>query len=510
VYGNFIIDKNLRQDKFFDFFFTFRRRPSSSILSLSLSSLALCFPFFNFFFLLPPTLPSLRFVNKYTTSHTKHTKTISSIMTDDVASPPPPPQQQQQQQQRVEGGGGGDEGKASSSSSLKLHDRKHREFIKNSSRDTETIEYALTEHLRLSGMYWGLTANALLSREKEEQNAIMSKEDVVKFINECYDEKSSLFAGAPGHDGHVLYTLSAIQIFVLYECVREQLSEERAKKICRAISKLQNTTDGSFSGDEWGEVDTRFSYCAFSALSLLAHGMGEECFLDFDRNDNVDKDNNKNAASMEALEIDEEKKKKDSSANDKALEIMRKIVDVDKGCEFIMKCRNFDGGFGSTPGGESHAGQIFVCVGALQICNQLDLLYATDADEDNNNKEDDEENDKLAWWLAERQVKVGGLNGRPEKLPDVCYSWWVLSSLAALKKKHWIDLDKLKAFILRCQDDINGGISDRPDDEPDVYHTFFGIAGLSLMKHEGLEEIDPIYALPVKSVRNIGIESDWY
>ena len=162
---------------------------------------------------------------------------------------------------------------------------------------------------------------------------------------------------------------------------------------------------------------------------------------------------------------------------------MRKVVDVDKGCEFIMKCRNFDGGFGSTPSGESHAGQIFVCVGALQICNQLDLLYTPDDDEE-------EENDKLAWWLAERQVKVGGLNGRPEKLPDVCYSWWVLSSLAALKKKHWIDLDKLKAFILRCQDDINGGISDRPDDEPDVYHTFFGIAGLSLMKHEGLEEID--------------------
>jgi geranylgeranyl transferase type-2 subunit beta len=498
VYGNFIIDKNLRQDKFFDFFFTFRRRPSSSILSLSLSSLDLCFPFFNFFFPLfcCSALSS-------SSQHTKHNENEFFLMTDDVASPPPPPPQEQQQQ--IEGGG--EEGKAS----LKLHDRKHREFIKNSSRDTETIEYALTEHLRLSGMYWGLTANALLSREKEEQNAIMSKEDVVKFINECYDEKSSLFAGAPGHDGHVLYTLSAIQIFVLYECVREQLSEERAKKICRAISKLQNTTDGSFSGDEWGEVDTRFSYCAFSALSLLAHGMGEECFLDFDRNDNVDKDNNKSAASMEALEIDDEKKKKDSSANDKALEIMRKIVDVDKGCEFIMKCRNFDGGFGSTPGGESHAGQIFVCVGALQICNQLDLLYATDADDSNNNNNvDDEENDKLAWWLAERQVKVGGLNGRPEKLPDVCYSWWVLSSLAALKKKHWIDLDKLKAFILRCQDDISGGISDRPDDEPDVYHTFFGIAGLSLMKHEGLEEIDPIYALPVKSVRNIGIESDWY
>tara|TARA_B110000459_G_scaffold46336_1_gene51480 strand:+ start:658 stop:1695 length:1038 start_codon:yes stop_codon:yes gene_type:complete len=345
-------------------------------------------------------------------------------------------------------------------------------------------------------MYWGLTAHKLLvmnkNNQEDKEEEIMSKEDVMKFINECYDEKSSLFAGAPGHDGHLLYTLSAIQIFVLYECVQEQLSEERAKKICTAISKLQSKEDGSFAGDEWGEVDTRFSYCAFSALSLLAHGMGEECFLD---------------DGLEALKIggsDDEKKEDNQDKNrSKALGIMRKIVDVDKGCEFIMKCRNFDGGFGSTPGGESHAGQIFVCVGALQICNQLDLLYTADDDEE-------EENDKLAWWLAERQVKVGGLNGRPEKLPDVCYSWWVLSSLAALKKKHWIDLDKLKAFILRCQDDISGGISDRPDDEPDVYHTFFGIAGLSLMKHEGLEEIDPIYALPVRSVRKIGIESDWY
>ncbi len=400
--------------------------------------------------------------------------------------PPPPPQQQQQQNQHHHHHQQQNHQQPKKRiNSLRLKETEHVEFIRKSSRDTETIEYALTEHLRLSGMYWGLTAAALLRRTNE----ITSKDEVVQFINECYDEKSSLFAGAPGHDGHVLYTLSAIQIFVLYDCLREELSVQRAKKMCEAIAKLQNKEDGSFAGDEWGEVDTRFSYCAFSALSLLTHGMGEECFLDWN---------------LESLELQRGEKEENTVKiyNGRALEIMRKIVDIDKGCEFIMNCRNFDGGFGSTPGGESHAGQIFVCVGALQICNQLDLLYA--------GEEDNEENDKLAWWLAERQVKVGGLNGRPEKLPDVCYSWWVLSSLAALKKKHWIDLDKLKTFILRCQDDINGGISDRPDDEPDVYHTFFGIAGLSLMKHEGLEEIDPIYALPVTSVRKIGIESDWY
>ena len=47
------------------------------------------------------------------------------------------------------------------------------------------------------------------------------------------------------------------------------------------------------------------------------------------------------------------------------------------------------------------------------------------------------------------------------------------------------------------QDEIQGGISDRADDECDVYHTFFGIAGLSILGYPGLEEIDPVYALPV-------------
>lgn len=40
--------------------------------------------------------------------------------------------------------------------------------------------------------------------------------------------------------------------------------------------------------------------------------------------------------------------------------------------------------------------------------------------------------DLLGWWLCERQCDSGGLNGRPEKQADVCYSWWILSSLSIL------------------------------------------------------------------------------
>ncbi len=88
---------------------------------------------------------------------------------------------------------------------------------------------------------------------------------------------------------------------------------------------------------------------------------------------------------------------------------------------------------------------MFCCTAALAICGALDAV----------------DGDKLGWWLAARQVDGGGLNGRPEKLPDVCYSWWVLSSLAILRRLHWIDNEALSHWILQCQDEQKGGIADR-------------------------------------------------
>ena len=111
------------------------------------------------------------------------------------------------------------------------------------------------------------------------------------------------------------------------------------------------------------------------------------------------------------------------------------MIDLPKAVAHVQACANFDGGYGIGPGAESHAGQIFTCVGALAIAGHLDLV----------------DKDRLGAWLSERQLDNGGLNGRPEKLEDVCYSWWVLSSLAMIDRLHWIDGDKLTRFILRCQ-----------------------------------------------------------
>lgn len=111
------------------------------------------------------------------------------------------------------------------------------------------------------------------------------------------------------------------------------------------------------------------------------------------------------------------------------------LVDLSKAVEYVRACANFDGGYGISPGAESHSGQIYVCLGALAIAGRLDLV----------------DKDRLGGWLSERQLDSGGLNGRPEKVEDVCYSWWVVSSLAMIGKLHWIDGKKLSQYILRCQ-----------------------------------------------------------
>ncbi|KAI0345321.1 rab geranylgeranyltransferase [Trametopsis cervina] len=168
-------------------------------------------------------------------------------------------------------------------------------------------------------------------------------------------------------------------------------------------------------------------------------------------------------------------------------------LDADRTVGYIQRCKNFDGGFGAVIGAESHAAMVFVCTAALAILGRLDVI----------------DQESLAWWLAERQLPNGGLNGRPEKLEDVCYSFWVLSALSILKKLSWINADKLIAFILSAEDLDHGGIADRPGDQPDVFHTLFGVAGLSLLGYPGLDDIDPVYCMPASLIEAKGLKREW-
>lgn len=302
---------------------------------------------------------------------------------------------------------------------------KHDHYLRHLEDDKESLEYMMSEHLRMGGVYWGVSAMALLRRLDDAER----RESIIGWILKCRDPRSpGGFGPNVGHDADITATHYALLVLSLYGAL-DRLDSEGVVTFIVSLQK----EDGSFSADRWGEVDTRFAYCALSALTIL-------------------------------------------DALDRA--------DVDGCVRWTMRCLNYDGAFGPVPRAESHAAYTFCAVQALALAGALDALDL----------------DMLGWWLCERQTPSGGFNGRPEKAPDVCYSWWILSALVSIDRAHWIDGEKLAAFIHRAQDEEDGGIADRPGDVPDVFHTFFGLAGLSLLRKADLAAIHPVYALPMDVV----------
>lgn len=163
----------------------------------------------------------------------------------------------------------------------------------------------------MSAMYWGVNALYLMRGLDDEIPEILD------FIKKCQQPDGG-FSAAPQHDSHLLHTLSAVQILIiLQKCDHEHIDVNK----CVSYVKSLQQSNGSFSGDKWGEIDTRFSFCALATLKLL---------------DRLD------------------------------------AIDVDSAIEFVMSCNNeIDGGFGSKPGSESHSAYVYCCVGSLAIANQL-------------------------------------------------------------------------------------------------------------------------------------------
>ncbi|KAK3599249.1 hypothetical protein CHS0354_012857 [Potamilus streckersoni] len=192
--------------------------------------------------------------------------------------------------------------------------QKHCDYIAAYGSKKDEYEYCMTEYLRMSGIYWGLTVMDLMGQLDK-----MNKQEVLDFVHQCQHECGGVGASI-GHDPHLLYTLSAVQIVTLYDA-QDTLDVE---KLVQFVKDLQQE-DGSFVGDKWGEVDTRFSFCAVACLALLGR-------------------------------LNE--------------------VNIDKAVDFILSCMNFDGGFGCRPGSESHSGQIYCCLGMLSIVGRLHHVNA--------------------------------------------------------------------------------------------------------------------------------------
>ncbi|KAJ4478090.1 rab geranylgeranyltransferase [Lentinula aciculospora] len=283
-------------------------------------------------------------------------------------------------------------------------------FLQHNKND---LMYHLTAHLRMNAIYWGLTALCTMGHPEA-----LARDEMIDYVMSCWDEEAGGFGAHPDHDAHILSTLSAIQILVTQDAI-EKLDIDRVVKF---ILSLQQPS-GVFAGDSFGEIDTRFSYIAVNALSLLGR--------------------------LEDL-------------------------DVDKTVNYIVQCRNFDGGFGSRVGAESHAGQVFVCCAALTILDRLDVIdtptlswWLAERQLPNgglNGRPEKLEDVCYSFWvlsslsmlkklhyidsdkltsfiLSAQDPEGGGIADRPGDMPDVFHTHFGVAGLSLLGYPGLVDID---------------------------------------------------------------------
>jgi geranylgeranyl transferase type-1 subunit beta len=100
--------------------------------------------------------------------------------------------------------------------------------------------------------------------------------------------------------------------------------------------------------------------------------------------------------------------------------------------------------------------------------------------------------DRLVRWCAKRQVPTGGFQGRRNKVPDTCYSFWVGASLVLLERYDAVvNRKSTRAFhVEQCQSRFGGFTKLRDDVYPDVLHSYFSLCALSMLGEPGLEPLD--------------------
>ena len=247
--------------------------------------------------------------------------------------------------------------------------------------------------------------------------------------------------------------------------------------------------------------------------------------------------------------------------------------------EYIQACKSFDGALGLVPGMEGHGGSTFCGVASLILMDMdvdVDMHMHMNQDcADNGDCDADRRNnvgflervfptsstctgtgrEELMQWCASRQME--GMQGRPNKLEDTCYSYWIGGTLYMLMAlddmcmddasaapfghvpssecggsnnsddidfdtKFILDQDKLQDFIIDCQTEMggfsklrnhgSGGGSGSPP--PDLLPSFYSLAWLSLSSNldfnanaapssEGFVPLNPINCVMGMSQRRI-------
>ncbi|KAJ8540369.1 hypothetical protein K7X08_030288 [Anisodus acutangulus] len=166
-------------------------------------------------------------------------------------------------------------------------------------------------------------------------------------------------------------------------------------------------------------------------------------------------------------------------------------IDKEKAKEYIINCQSYGGGFGLSPGSESHGGATFCAIASLKLMGLIeDDILSKNVSSCFINMP------LLLDWSLQRQAAIdGGFQGRLNKATDACYAFWVGGVLKILGAHKFINYDGLRKFLFTCQSQY-GGFGKTPDQLPDLYHAYYGFCAFSMLEEPGLNSICTELGIP--------------
>ncbi|KAK4353710.1 hypothetical protein RND71_025904 [Anisodus tanguticus] len=179
-------------------------------------------------------------------------------------------------------------------------------------------------------------------------------------------------------------------------------------------------------------------------------------------------------------------------------------IGKEKAKEYIINCQSYGGGFGLSPGSESHGGATFCAIASLKLMGLIeDDILSKNVSSCFINVP------LLLDWSLQRQAAIdGGFQGRLNKATDACYAFWVGGVLKILGAHKFINYDGLRKFLFTCQSQLllfkdvfvlvlqYGGFGKTPDQLPDLYHAYYGFCAFSMLEEPGLNSICTELGIP--------------
>ncbi|CAG9478245.1 geranylgeranyltransferase, putative [Plasmodium vivax] len=316
---------------------------------------------------------------------------------------------------------------------IKFVKGKHVSYLTTYTAAANAEELIFNETLKMCGVFYYICSCKILSHQIEK------REEFIHFILQCQNADGG-FGNNTKYDSHVVSTHHAILSLLLlnhsFDGFNPYLHQggdstnggnnpPKKKSITESTTEYILTLlneDGSFKGDIWGEVDTRFVYSAVSCLTIL------------------------NQLSQ---------------------------VSTEKIASYILTnyaiCQN---GFSWTSGNEPHAASVFCAVATLFLIKKMHLINEKKIGEwlslrQTNNGGFNGRAEKLtdtcySWWIFSSLILLGkykwvnkdalknyillcqdldngGISDNPDCLPDICHTFFGLAALSLIDNLHGSD-----------------------------------------------------------------------